>query len=232
MFDSIFSKELSMGVLVLITVAVTALVGIISSLIVTFKIKTSKGFFVTIALIPTLVAITFVFLNVMLINDTTAAITGIAAVMVGLGLIRFRSAQGKAEEMLMLFASVATGAIAGLGYLAYSSIFEIAFSLIVAGLMSTNILSNRKMSTEKLLKITIPENLEYNTIFDETFKHYLKEYEMVGVKTTGMGSMFRLSYRIIMKDPKEEKELIDDLRIRNGNLEISILPYVEDTKSL
>ena len=153
-------------------------------------------------------------------------------IMVGMGLIRFRSAQGKAEEMLMLFVSVVTGALNGLGYVGYAGIFAVALPLLFVGLFSLNVLKNRRLSGEKLLKITIPENLAYSDAFADTFGHYLKEYEQVGVKTTGMGSMFRISYRIVMKDEKEEKEMIDELRIKNGNLEISVLPYVEDAKAL
>ena len=83
------------------------------------------------------------------------------------------------------------------------------------------------MAPEKLLRITIPESIEYHDIFDDTFAHYLKSYESVGVKTTGMGSMFRLSFKIVMKDPAEEKALIDELRTKNGNLEIAITPYTD-----
>ena len=83
-----------------------------------------------------------------------------------------------------------------------------------------------------MLKITIPESLEYNGVFDEIFSRYLTKSESMGVKTTGMGSMFRLTYKIQMKDQKEEKAFIDELRTRNGNLEISILPYSEKDKQL
>ena len=83
-----------------------------------------------------------------------------------------------------------------------------------------------------MLKITIPESLEYNDVFDDTFARYLKQNELVEVKTTAMGSLFRLSYRIEFKDIKEEKEFIDELRVKNGNLEISILPFVGEDRSL
>ena len=94
------------------------------------------------------------------------------------------------------------------------------------------IFEHRGLSAEKLLKVTIPESLEYNGAFDEIFDRYLRSVESVGVKTTGMGSMFRLSYRITMKNPGEEKALIDALRTKNGNLEISILPYAQEVGQL
>ena len=231
MFDSIFSTGTSAGSIFLM-VGLSVAYGFVSAFIASLKLRSGKGYFITVALIPSVVSVSFAFLNVMLKNDTTSAITGIAAIMVGMGLIRFRSAQGKAEEMLMLFVSVVTGALNGLGYVGYAGIFAVALPLLFVGLFSLNVLKNRRLSGEKLLKITIPENLAYSDAFADTFGHYLKEYEQVGVKTTGMGSMFRISYRIVMKDEKEEKEMIDELRIKNGNLEISVLPYVEDAKAL
>ena len=88
------------------------------------------------------------------------------------------------------------------------------------------------MAEDRLLRITVPETLEYGGAFDDTFGHYLKNAENVGVKTVGMGSMFRLSYKIRLKDPGEEKAFIDELRERNGNLEISVLPYTEQANQL
>ena len=83
-----------------------------------------------------------------------------------------------------------------------------------------------------MLKITIPESLNYTEIFNDTFEKYLKQFDIVEVKTTAMGSMFKLSFRVVLKDASKEKELIDELRIKNGNLEISILPFVEPNKNL
>lgn len=231
MFDSVFSSGITVG-FVFLTLAVALVSGIIIAFIFSFKLRSSKGFFITISLLPSIVSLVFAFLNIMVKQDTSLALVTIGAVMVGLGLIRFRSAPGKAEEMIALFGAVAIGTVYGMGYLLYGAIFTIVLPLIYLVLASFNFLKAKKSTEEKLLKITIPESLEYSDAFDETFKHYLKEYELVGVKTTGMGSMYKLSYRIVMKDIKEEKEMIDELRIKNGNLEISVLPYVEDVKGL
>ena len=94
------------------------------------------------------------------------------------------------------------------------------------------VFEHRGMAEDRLLRITIPETLEYGGAFDDAFDRYLERAESVGVKTTAMGSMFRLSYRIRMKDPAEEKAFIDELRTRNGNLEISLLPFAEQTNQL
>ena len=234
MFDSLFQNLTSVPLvlLVLLSVAIAFAGGLVAAFIESRRMRSSKGFFVAVSLIPAIVAGTFATLNVMLLNDTTTVITSIAAIMVGLGLIRFRSAQGTAEEMIALFIAVAVGAINGLGYWALGSIIAVVLPLVYLLLSILPIFKNKRLSREKMLKITIPENLEYSDAFNETFEHYLKECEPVGVKTTGMGSMFRLSYRIVMKNPAEEKELIDELRIKNGNLEISVLPYTENDKSL
>ena len=231
MFDSLFSTGINTA-LVFLMAGVALACGVVAAFIMSLKMRSSKGFFVTVALMPAIVSLAFCFLNVMIKTDTTAAISSVAAVAIGLGLIRFRSAQGKAEEMIALFLSVALGAVCGLGYLAYAAIFAVAVPLIYVGLMSLNVFKNKRLAAERVLRITIPENLDYSGVFDETFKHYLKECEPVGVKTVGMGSMFRLSYRIVMKDQREEKEMIDELRVKNGNLEISVIPYVDDPREL
>lgn len=88
------------------------------------------------------------------------------------------------------------------------------------------------MGEEKLLKVTIPEDLNYNEAFDAILKTHLKSYELVEIKTTGMGSLFRLSYKVGLLVKDSEKTLIDELRVKNSNLEISLLPYVENTKAL
>ncbi len=231
MFDSIFATETTTS-LIFLMLGVSLAAGLISAFITSIKLRATKGFFVTTALMPTIVSASFCFLNIMFQNTTASTVGRIAAIMVGLGLIRFRSAQGKAEEMFALLTSVIVGAVAGLGFLTYAVIIAIVIPLIYTGLMSANIFKNKKLAREKTLNITIPESLDYVDVFDKTFAHYLKEVEQVGVKTTGMGSMFRLSYRIVMKDPAEEKEFIDELRTFNGNLEISVLPYSDDPRAL
>lgn len=231
MFDTLLSSEISIST-IFILIGISLVCGFISSFILSIKLRTSKGFLITICLMPVVVTIAFSFLNILIASDTTQTISKVAVVMIGLGLIRFRSAQGKAEEMLSLFISIAIGIVSSLGYWFFALIISIALPLIYVMLAHFNILSNKRFLKERLLKITIPENLEYDEVFDDTFNNYLKEVEMIGVKTTGMGSMFRLSYRIIFKDNKEEKEFIDKIRERNGNLEISILPYVLENKEL
>ena len=229
-FDTVFSSSMTVwGVFASIGLAL--LTGLLFAWICSFRLRSSKGLFITGALMPAVIATVFILLGYFLESSltTTARLVSIA---VALGLLRFRSVNGKAEEMLFLFISVALGVAFGLGYLAYGVILGLLLTLAYFGLTFLPIFTHKKFSQERLLKITIPESLDYSEVFDDTFKHYTSQYELVGVKTTNMGSMFRLSYRIVLKDAREEKEMIDELRTRNGNLEIMVLPYVEEIKSL
>ena len=219
---------------VLVALMVTAIAFVISLLftyIISFRMRGTKSFFITSAIMPMIVAAVIAMVSIFLDNTATGAVR-IATIAVALGLIRFRSTNGRAEELLLLFAGIATGLVCGLGYVVFALIFAFVVALLFLVLSSANLFNNKRFSNEKLLKITIPESLEYSEIFTDTFSTYLKSNELVEVKTTGMGSLFRLSYRIEMNNIKEEKQFIDELRTKNGNLEISILPYVNDNKSL
>ena len=235
-FDSIFASSVTAwGVFLALGSAL--LVGVAVSWICSFRLRSSRGTFVTGALMPVVIAAVFVFSELFLstLSSASTEITAgarILTIAVAFGLLRFRSVNARAEEVLFLFFSVAIGFAFGLGYIAYGVIVGLALGLLYLGVTCLPIFGHRKFNQERLLKVTIPESLDYSEIFDETFAHYAKEAEVVGVKTTNMGSMFKLSYRIVLKDAKEEKELIDELRTKNGNLEISILPYVEEAKRL
>ena len=215
----------------LIIIAITFIISVVFTFLVSFKLRGSKSFFVTSAIMPMIVAAVISMVSIFL-DDATSGAVRIATIAVALGLIRFRSVNGRAEEMLILFAGIATGLIAGLGYVVFALIFALVVALIYLGLSSINVFDNKRFSKEKMLKITIPESLEYNEMFIDTFSTYLKSFDLMEVKTTAMGSLFKLSYRIVLKNSNEEKQFIDELRTKNGNLEISILPFVGEDKSL
>jgi len=219
---------------VLVALMVTAIAFVISmifTLIISLKMRGTKSFFVTSAMMPMIVAAVISMVSIFLDSTATGAVR-IATIAVALGLIRFRSVNAKAEELLLLFSGVAIGLISGLGYVVFALIFALVVALLFVTLSSVNLFNNKRFNKEKLLKITIPESLEYSDVFSDTFSTYLKSNELVEVKTTGMGALFRLSYRIEFNDIKEEKQFIDELRTKNGNLEISVLPYVDESKSL
>ena len=215
----------------MIIIAITFVISLLYSFLISLKMRGTKSFFLTSSLMPLVVAAVISMVSIFLDQASSGAVR-IATIAVALGLIRFRSVNAKAEELLVLFLGVAVGLISGLGYVVFAAIFAVVVAGLYILLTSVNLFNRNRFGNEKMLKITIPENLEYNELFDDTFSRYLKQNELVEVKTTAMGSLFRLSYRIEFKDIKEQKEFIDELRIKNGNLEISILPYVGEDRSL
>lgn len=218
-------------VISLIIIAIAFAISMLFTLVISLKMKGTKSFFITSAIMPMIVAAVVSMVSIFL-DDTTSGAVRIATIAVALGLIRFRSVNAKAEELLLLFAGIAVGLVCGLGYVAFAAIFAALVAGLYILLTSVNLFNNKRFNNEKMLKITIPESLEYSDVFNETFSHYLKHNELMEVKTTGMGSLFKLSYKIELKDKREEKAFIDELRTKNGNLEISILPFVGEDKTL
>ncbi len=189
----------------------SVVLGLIISLIYSFKNKTSKSFIVTLAILPAIVQMV-----IMLVNGSVG--TGIA-VAGAFSLVRFRSAPGSAKEIACVFLAMSVGLATGMGYIGYAVIFVAVVGLMI---ILFNVLGiGGSDSMKKELRITIPESLDYNGVFDEVFEKYLKHSELLEVKTSNMGSLYKLKYDIVLKNPNEEKAFIDDLRCRNGNLEIA-----------
>ena len=189
-----------------------------------FRVRSTKRFFLVNAILPFVIATVIAFVS----GNIGAGVAFGGA----FALIRFRSAQGTADELASILIAMCGGVAFGMGYLGYGALILIGLAALYFAISLLPIFEHRAQAQEKLLRVTIPESLDYIDVFDDTFAHYLKSYENVGVKTTGMGSMFRLSFKIRMKDPKEEKAFIDELRTKNGNLEIAVLPYVEAANQL
>ena len=223
MFDSIYTSSVTPAQFFLMA-AVTLVAGLIYSWIMSLRIRSTKRFFLVTTLLPLIVASVITFVNGNI--GAGVAIGGAFA------LIRFRSAQGSADEIATILIAMGSGIAFGMGYLGYGIVILLGLSVLYFLIAALPIFEHRGAAAEMLLRITIPESLEYNGAFDDTFSHYLKSVESVGVKTTGMGSMFRLSFKVRLKDPKEEKAFIDELRTKNGNLEISLLPYTETVNQL
>lgn len=225
MFDSIFNNNNLETVGQLAIMAAVALAsGLLYAFILSFRVRSTKRFFMVNAILPFAIGMIISFVNGNI--GVGVAIGGAFA------LIRFRSAPGSADEIAGIFIAMTAGVAFGMGYLAYGAIVLIGLALIYDLLSYLNIFEHKNLKEEKLLRITIPESLEYNDVFKDVFDRYLTLCECTGTKTTGMGSMFRLSYRIKMKDSKDEKKMIDEIRVLNGNLEIQILPYTEREVSL
>ena len=199
----------------LILIAASLLVGLILAAAYMYKSLYNKGFVATLALLPAVVCVI-----IMLVNGNIG--TGVA-VMGAFNLVRFRSAPGSAKEICAIFMAMATGLIMGMGYVAYG--FLCAIVLGLAGLIygSTDFGAQKRSALHKTLHITVPEDLDYTGAFDGVLSQYSSKSELVGVKTTNMGSLFKLTYNITLRDADKEKNLIDELRCRNGNLEINIV---------
>jgi hypothetical protein len=223
MFESIYSSSVT-PVQFFIMAGAALVSGFLYSWLMSFRVRSTKRFFIVNALIPFVVGAVITFVN----GNIGAGV----AIGGAFSLIRFRSAQGSADEIASILGTMGAGIAFGMGYIAYGVIILLGMAVLFLALSQMKLFEHRKMASEQLLRITIPETLEYNGAFDDAFARYLEKAESAGVKTTAMGSMFRLSYKIQMKDPAEEKAFIDELRSRNGNLEVSILPYREETNQL
>ena len=223
MFSSIYSASVT-PVQFLLMAAAALVSGVLFSWLMSFRVRASRRFFIVTSVLPFVVGMVITFVN----GNVGAGIAFGGA----FALVRFRSAQGTAEEIAAVLIAMASGVAFGMGYVAFGVLSLLGLGLVYLGLSSLSLFDHPALQQDKTLQITIPESLEYSSAFDEPFARYLERVENVGVKTTGMGSMFKLTYRVRLKNPAEEKALIDDLRVRNGNLEISLLPYSEPMTQL
>lgn len=200
----------------LICLGVSLVLGLVMACAYRYRTRYTRSFVVTLALLPAVVCVV-----IMLVNGNVG--TGVA-VAGAFSLVRFRSAPGTAREICTLFLAMGAGLIVGMGYIAYA----VVFTLVMCGaFLLYNLLDfgERKIADAyRVLSVTIPEDLNYTGAFDDIFERYTLSHTLVRVKTTNMGSMFRLTYHITVRDLSAEKEMIDMLRCRNGNLEICISP--------
>lgn len=213
-FRGVFDTELTAVIApadFLLCVGVSLLIGLLLCAMTMWRAKSSKSFVVTLALLPAVVCVV-----IMMVNGNLGAGVAVAG---AFSLVRFRSVPGSAREIGAIFIAMGTGLIAGMGYLGYAALF----SLILGGVtMLYTALHLGENSRYKTLHIAIPEELDYTGVFDPVMKEYTTNYTLKHVKTTNMGSLFKLTYDLTLRDPAKEKEFIDELRRRNGNLEISI----------
>ncbi len=214
MFNSILesnSGTLSIST-ALICMGAAIIFGIIIALVHMYSTKCSKNFAITIAVLPLLVQVVIMMVNGNL--GTSIAILG------SFSLIRFRSMQGNSRELVSIFFAMAIGLAVGMGHIMYAFVFTLITSLALIILQKSSF--GMKKNNEKSLKVTIAENLDYTNIFDDIFDKYTNNIELNKIKTTNMGSMFELSYNISLKNNINEKDFIDEIRTRNGNLTVNL----------
>lgn len=213
LFDSELEAVISVGDFML-CLGFALVLGLVMAGCYMYRTRYTKSFVVTLALLPAVVCVV-----IMLVNGNVG--TGVA-VAGAFSLVRFRSVPGSAKEICLLFLAMGAGLIAGMGYLGFAVLFTVVMcaAFIIYNLVDFG--SGKNTELYKTFSVTIPENLDYTNVFDDIFDEYTSEHRLERVKTTNMGSMFKLSYNVTLKDATKEKDMIDKLRCRNGNLEISV----------
>lgn len=213
LFDTDMTSVIAPGDF-LLCVASSLLVGLIMAGFYMYRTRYTKSFVATLALLPSVVCVV-----IMMVNGNVG--TGVA-VAGAFSLVRFRSAPGSAKEIGAIFLAMGTGLIIGMGYLGYAFLCAVLLGFASALYNRLDFGSRRGAALYKTLRVTIPEDLDYTGVFDPILDRYASSFELTTVRTTNMGSLFRLTYDLTLKSPDKEKELIDALRCRNGNLEISV----------
>lgn len=209
MLDSIIGSGLTVNTFLICT-AVSVLLGVATALLACYRSRSTPGFAVTLAVLPAIVQ-----LVIMLVNGNVGAGVAVAG---AFSLVRFRSAPGTAKEIGVIFLAMALGLATGMGYVALAAGFFVIAAAVMLLLTRLNFCG--KTSSERMLKITIPENLDYEGIFDDLFEQYTSAHTLEKVKTSNMGTLYELQYRITLKMAGIPKEFLDALRCRNGNLNI------------
>ncbi len=202
---------------VLICILISIILGFLIALTHKFTTRTSKNFLITLTLLPLITQCV-----ILLINNNLGMSIAIAGTF---SLVRFRSMPGNSREILMVFFAMTIGLATGLGYGLLAAIITMIGCILIFVLSKIKIYDNNVC--ERVLKILIPEDLDYSEVFDDILKKYTKSYRLMQIKTTNLGSMFELNYEIIVNSGINEKEFIDELRVRNGNLKI-ILTHPTD----
>ena len=217
LFKGLFDAEFTVPISVtdFLTCVIAALViGLIMALSYMFRSRYTKSFVITLATLPAVVCVV-----IMMVNNKIG--TGVA-VAGAFSLVRFRSLPGSAKDIVMLFFGMGAGLIVGMGYIGFAFLFTIVMCAAFVLYNCLDMGCKRNSAKYRNLRIMVPEDLDYTEIFEDLFKEYTNSCHMIQVKTTNMGSIFRITYNISLKDPKKEHEFIDRIRERNGNLEITI----------
>ncbi len=222
MFDSIFSSvdafatttssTLTLAPFLTSLVAALAL-GLGLALIYGYKSRFTKSFVVTLATLPAIVAVV-----IMMVNGNLGAGVAVAG---GFSLVRFRSVPGQGRDIAFVFLAMAVGLVCGMGYLVYATLICVILGGVNLLLQLVNFGGSRAR-LDRTVRVTVPEDLDFVGLFDEVFDAHTTAHELTFVKTTNMGSLYRLSYDVQLRSADVMRRLIDDLRVRNGNLEVAV----------
>ncbi len=208
MLNSIIGTELTASSFFICT-AVSLLLGVGTALVAMYRAHTTQSFAVTLAILPAVVQ-----LVIMLVNGNLGA--GVAG---AFSLVRFRSAPGTAREIGALFLAMALGLATGMGYVWLAALAFVVLGAVMLLLTAVNFGAPR--ASERVLKVTIPEGLDYEGLFDDLFEQYTSSHTLERVRTSNMGTLYELTYRVTLPGETVPKAFLDDLRCRNGNLNIT-----------
>ena len=211
LFETIMASGTITGSAFILATICSLLIGCFIAFMYTIKNSYSKSYIVTLALLPAIVQVV-----IMLVNGNIGAGIAVAG---AFSLVRFRSAPGSGKEITSIFLAMAVGLATGMGYIGIAAIFAVLIT--VANLILTNISFKGLRVEEKTLKITVPESLDFEGIFDDILLRYTEKAELEEVKTSGMGSLYKLTYKIALRSNASVKAMIDEIRQRNGNLEVT-----------
>ena len=217
LFKGLFDTDVTMVISVtdfLLCLGTSLVIGMFMAVAYMYRTRYTKSFVVTLALLPAVVCVV-----IMMVNGNVG--TGVA-VAGTFSLVRFRSVPGTAKEICTLFLAMGAGLIAGMGYLGFSLLFTAVMCMMFVLYNRLDFGTKKDAANFKTLTITIPEGLDYSGIFDDIFSEFTTSHDLVRVKSTNMGSMFKLTYNVMLRDVTREKDMIDQIRCRNGNLEIAV----------
>ena len=217
LFRGLFDSDLVSVISItdfLLCLGFSLVLGLIMAFAYMYRTRYTKSFVVTLALLPAVVCVV-----IMLVNGNVG--TGVA-VAGAFSLVRFRSVPGTAKEICTLFLAMGAGLIAGMGYLGFSVLFTVIMCAMFLLYNRLDFGTKKNADAYKIFSITIPEDLDYSGVFDDIFAEYTVSHDLARVKSTNMGSMFKLTYNVVLRDASREKEMIDKIRCRNGNLEITV----------
>ena len=217
LFRGLFDSDLVSVISVtdfLLCLGFSLVLGLVMAFAYMYRTRYTTSFVITLALLPAVVCVV-----IMLVNGNVG--TGVA-VAGAFSLVRFRSVPGTAKEICTLFLAMGAGLIAGMGYLGFAVLFTLVMCVMFVLYNRLDFGSKKNSETFKTFSIVIPEDLDYSGIFDDIFAEYTLSHDLLRIKSTNMGSMFKLTYNVMLRDVTREKEMIDKIRCRNGNLEITV----------
>lgn len=210
MLNSILGTELTLTSFLICT-GVSLLLGVGTALVAGYRSHSTQSLAITLAILPAVVQAV-----IMLVNGSIGAGIAVAG---AFSLVRFRSAPGTAREIAAIFLAMAIGLATGMGYVGLAALL---FLILAGAMLALTVLRfGQKEDAGRILKITIPEDLDYDGLFDDLFERYTTAHTLEKVKTTNMGTLYELRYRITLRQEPVPKVFLDELRCRNGNLNIT-----------